>query len=488
MQITLFTGFSKREDSTLQPTGGTTKTVTLKEKTSIESPTFILAEALSNVSNVTAVLWDGRYYFVTDISSDHNGISEITCSIDRLATFKSQIGSSTQFIERSASGYSFELRDENVVTTAETFVKNTSGGSIFPSALSNGIIVVSVASSATSKASGGTAYLAYFDANGVNFNIRNLIGALYDNSVISSIEKILNKPYDAILAVRYIPGFTTTDIIATGNFSSSNIIFFGDYGYTIDNVTAYQTGPWTYTKSFEFDLDLVSYNSVYNWLNMEPYSSWSVFLPFYGTITIPAAEYIGNENGACNLKITVTVDLTTGELVYTRYRRVYVSGVATDYIAQEYRTTMGVDVPIQGTNRDMLSFASDIITGAGSVALMLASGGSAAGAVAIGASSGAKALIDIAQQNYNTAGSFNAHGTQIATAEPNTIYLTQTGYKVQTTPTNFASQIGAPLMKADQISNHSGYVKCKNASVSIPGTAADKAAVNAMLNSGFFYE
>lgn len=490
MNVTFFTNFSKRHNSTKQPTGGTTKTVALKESTSIETPTFTLAESLANVKNITAALWDGRYYTLTDCTSIHNNVTELSFALDRMATFKSQIGATEAFIERCASGYNLDIRDEHIMTTAETFVKDTSGGSFLPSNLKNGVVVLALANISPSAASGGTSQLVYFDSTGGTYSVHNLMNALYDNSVISSIEKMMAKPYDAILSVRYIPGFTTADLINTGLFAASNILYFGDYSYTMNSVKCTGAGPWTYTKTYEFDLDLIEYNTIYKWRNYEPYSSWSMFLPFYGTISIPAAEYIGNEGGACNLYIKATVDLTTGELVYTRYRRIYTSGVATDYFAQEYRTTLGVDIPIQSANRDMLAFATDIVTGAGQVALMLATGGQSAvpGAVAMGAGAAGRAVIDVAQQNYLTAGSFNAHGTQIATAEPNVIYITQTGFKTQTTPTNYVSDIGGPYMKADTISNHSGYIKCNDASVSIPGTEADRQAVNTMLNSGFFYE
>ena len=492
MQITLYSGFSKRPNSTKQPSTGTVVTATLKERTSIENPVFTLGAGLSSYADVTAVKWDSRYYFVTDITSVHNGVSEIACIIDRGATFKTQIGGTNAFIERCATGHSYDLRDDHILTTNVNFFESFSGGQLFPSALSNGIIALTLANISPSKATGGTSQIVYFDAGGGTYGISQLMQALYDNGVIQSIEKILNKPYDAILSVRYIPGFTTSDLLAmTTLFDDSNILYFGDHAYTgtINVVKTIGTGPWVYTKSYEFDISSNAHFSIYKWRNMAPYSKWDMFLPFYGTISIPADEYVDTSGqGLTNLVIKARIDLTTGEIVYTRYRKRYVAGVATEYYVQEYRTTAGVDVPIQGANRDMLSFSSDLISGVGSVALLLASGGSAAGAVAAGAASGTRAIMDVAQQNIMTAGSFNAHGTQICTAEPNNVYLMQTGFETQTTPTAYENVIGAPLMENDLISNHSGYVKCINASVSLPGTQADKDAVNAMLNNGFFFE
>ena len=64
MNIYVWSNFTKKRNSTLQPTGGTSKTVHLKEQTSIEKPSFILAEPMPNYNYVQAF---GNYYFVTDI-------------------------------------------------------------------------------------------------------------------------------------------------------------------------------------------------------------------------------------------------------------------------------------------------------------------------------------------------------------------------------------------------------------------------------------
>ena len=493
--VTFYSGFSKRSNSTKQPTSGTDKTVVLKESTSIENPTFILNETLSSVAGVSAAKWDSRYYFVTDITSVHNGITEITCALDRGATYKSAIGATNAFIERCSNGYNYMLRDNLVLTTCENFFEYKAGGQFLPSPLRKGVIAVTVANDHPSQVTGGTSEVYYFDSepSGTppSYDIKNLMDALYDSTVSGAITTIMNKPYDAILSVRYIPGFTCADLLNITAYTSTPLMYFGQGGsYSLSCVTP-RNGftVYTYTKSWEFDLGTVKHFSIYEWRNLAPYSKWDMFLPFYGTISIPAEEYLmATGSGLVNLLIKATIDLTTGELVYTRYRRKYVGGVATDYVAQEYRTSIGVDILIQGSQRNMLSFASDLVSGAGSVALLLASGGSTAGAIAAGAGSLASATMDITQQNIMTAGTFNAQGTQIATAEPNDVYLMQTGFETQTTPTSYGNVIGGPLMQADTISNRPGYIKCNNASVSMTGTQADKDAVNAMLNSGFFYE
>lgn len=494
MTIYTYSGFTKRPNSTKQPTSGTAVTCVLKDDTSIENPVFQLSGGVSSYTGITAISWDGRYYFVNDIISEANGITSISCTLDRLATFKSAIGSTKAFIERCYSNHSYTLRDDLIMTTCENFFEYKAGGQFLPSALNKGVIAVTVANDHPAQVSGGTSGIYYFDSEPTgtpSYDIKNLMDALYDSGVSGAINSIMNKPYDAILSVRYIPGFTCSDLLNITAYNSSPLMYFGKGGSYAVNSVVPRNGftTYTYTKSWEFNLSTVKHFSIYEWRNLSPYSKWDMFLPFYGAISIPAEEYLmPTGSGLVNLLIKATVDLTTGELVYTRYRRKYVGGVATDYFAQEYRTSIGIDIVLQGSQRNMIAFTSDIVTGIGSVALLVASGGTGAGAIAAGAGALTSAAMNSMQQNIMTAGSFNAHGVLICQAEPNDVYLMQTGFETQTSPTSYEQEIGAPLMEVDTISNRSGFIKCRNASVAMGGTQADKDAVNAALNAGFFYE
>ena len=95
MNIKVWSGFSKRKNSTKQPTGGTQITVRLKDNCSVEAPVFILTGGLPDYNYVEAF---GHYYFVSDIVSLTADVSEIHCTQDVLATYKSDIGNTTAFV------------------------------------------------------------------------------------------------------------------------------------------------------------------------------------------------------------------------------------------------------------------------------------------------------------------------------------------------------------------------------------------------------
>ena len=67
MTITVWSGFSKRRNSTKQPSAtGTIITANLKENCSIESPVFILQGNQFNIDYVQAF---GAYFYVSNIIS-----------------------------------------------------------------------------------------------------------------------------------------------------------------------------------------------------------------------------------------------------------------------------------------------------------------------------------------------------------------------------------------------------------------------------------
>ena len=72
MNITLYR-FSKPNNSTKQPSGGTSISCVLKENTSILNPVFILK---NNDFDYNYCKWNNRYYFINDIVSLANNYSE----------------------------------------------------------------------------------------------------------------------------------------------------------------------------------------------------------------------------------------------------------------------------------------------------------------------------------------------------------------------------------------------------------------------------
>lgn len=95
--------FSKDPRSTARPSNGRTiNGIVFKENTSRENPVLKLSTSgLDNDYDWNYIHILGNYYYINDIVFTNNDIWELHCSIDPLATWKTEIEASTQYIVRS---------------------------------------------------------------------------------------------------------------------------------------------------------------------------------------------------------------------------------------------------------------------------------------------------------------------------------------------------------------------------------------------------
>lgn len=131
MQVYLGTT-NKKRNSTLQPTLTKKLNCILKEGTSLVNPTLIFdRKAVGHTYNYAYIPDFGRYYFVGDPVYDNARI-EYPCRCDVLASFKTEIGSSSHYVLRSASesnGYIIDTRYPPSMENADTsFVNFTPSG------------------------------------------------------------------------------------------------------------------------------------------------------------------------------------------------------------------------------------------------------------------------------------------------------------------------------------------------------------------------
>ena len=489
MQITIYSGFKKRPNSTKQPTSGTVVTVTLKEATSIENPTFILAGALSSYENITAVKWGSRYYFVTDVTSQHNGITELSCSIDRLATFKTDIGNADVFIERCSNAYDETLIDPYTSSQDTTYTKGVASAAIFPSAPNEGVLAVQVASTAITPLTGGGVGVLFVEpgvfTGNSNPTIEDVLAKLWDENVSTNLKKTLADAWSAIIRAVYIPCFTVDDLAAKPSFSFSNM-YLGKQVFTDVKPLQYlhSQHPIAYSTEYEFDPESMAEYSTFKWRNLPPFCDWFMYLPFYGPVDVAADLFLNHAAGIHPyLVVKATVDYCTGELTYTLNYRVYTGLTPHDAMIAKYQTRMGVDVPLSNIRQgNALETMGHVMSAVG-------------GAVAMdpfhAISEGVAGVISSMQTQVSTVGGLGV-GVGMALAEFGTddpkIRLYCNGHRFGEEPNAHKDSVGCMLMRQATVAGRGGYVKCNNASVDIAGTQADKDAVNSMLNSGIFYE
>lgn len=102
--MTFYSNFSKRENSTKQPTGGTEYNIAFKDNFSILGGKVLISLGLISAQAFKEALFSNYYYFVTDAVTVTNDVTELTLALDYLATYRSNIAAYRGLITRCPSG------------------------------------------------------------------------------------------------------------------------------------------------------------------------------------------------------------------------------------------------------------------------------------------------------------------------------------------------------------------------------------------------
>lgn len=102
--MTFYSNFSKRENSTKQPTGGTEYNIAFKDNFSILGGKVLINLGLISAQAFKEALFSNYYYFVTDAVTVTNDVTELTLALDYLATYRSNIAAYRGLITRCPSG------------------------------------------------------------------------------------------------------------------------------------------------------------------------------------------------------------------------------------------------------------------------------------------------------------------------------------------------------------------------------------------------
>ena len=455
--ITLYS-FAKRDNSTKQPSGsGTTLSGTLKYPSSILRPVVEFSAPVSNPSgfNYAYIAEFSRYYWITDWTFDR-GFWIASMNVDALATYKSEIGSSSQYVTRSSASYNLNISDSKYPTLAYSTVSNEYFSNLHNEFTNGGSFVIAITDGSTVQSAG----LTYYAVRDVV--MRDFLDFLYGGSWLnaSDISQLLQKelvnPMQYIHSIKWYP----FDIPNNTQISlGSDTIKFGfwDSGITapVLNVNDSVIGfAETHTITAHPQASRGSY------LNGSPFTRLLLDCYSFGQIPIEASYFAATNQ--ITLGIGVDVLTGTGRLTLR-------AGSSGDVIFRTYGQ-IGVDMIQGGTKQEFLGAAANVI--GGSVGLAY---GNVVG-YAAGVMSGISALMP----QLATSGS---NGTKSAyMLRPSLIISRQ-----MLVPEDIA-QIGRPCCDVKTISTIAGYIECDNPDLSIAATDSELKEILSYLSSGFFYE
>ena len=489
MSVTVnFGSFAKKRNSTKQPTNelSDSRTVVFKESTSVDSPTFILS---GNAFDYNYASWnDGtvtRYYFIVDIRSKHNNLIEVDCVLDVLATYKTEILASTQYVCYSSHNSNTWLPDTRIplVKATKTSRSTASASDIFNA---NGFYVLSV------NGKDGCVMFAvdkiHLDALLAQINtwqddvINNIngdsMGLGYDfttveNALEMSIQTgVIGNAYanapQCIRSCIWVPFFASPFVgggaeLYLGNFDT------GIHPFTV------KADPVVVNKSVSIPWH---YNDWRRGICEDVY----LYLPLAGMMRL-SGDSLTNVS---SLGIKCSATASDGVIAY--------EVTAGGNVIGTYGGQCSANYPI-GINQQ--ASAGEILQSivAGGEKMVNAAINSSISPVSMAASGAGVALEGVAAA-YDTVNIANTtHPTVIGGVGGGAgsglsldIQCYTVCHEPVMTPNDMKDTMGLPTMLPYPLANLTGFCQCANAHVEAAAMAAELDAIDSYLNNGFFIE
>lgn len=317
-----FYAFQKKDNSFQLPTGsGANNPCKLKGPCSFQNPVLELAQAvnLETLNNVRSLTYAyipsfGRYYFVNRWTMD--GIKAIAqLSVDVLASFRTQILATSQYVLRSSSNYDGFIKDTKYpIKAAQPAFNGVMRLNPLSPAVNNptGIYVLGIVNSVGSI-TGSVNYYA-FTATDCQYFMQQLftISTQWTDGadIADSLKKAITDPMQYIVSAIWFP-WSMQDLVdhqlVTGvqqvQVGYSTITLNGYAGKFADVIDVEFTNVIEITKP-EHPLSTVRGN----YMNYEPFSRYYLsFYPFCGLIELDSTVLGGS------IYLVYTVDLRSGK-------------------------------------------------------------------------------------------------------------------------------------------------------------------------------
>lgn len=464
---------TKKPNSTALPAGaGTSVSFVLKGACSVQAPVLLMKNRPA--ANYIYIPDFGRYYWIRDIAYEV-GEWAVSCVCDVLATYKSEIGSSSQYVSRAAGEQDPYLIDNLYPTRTAPEVSQKTQSTVFSGIGTYILGVVGQSSTSAGKAKGLTYYAltasqmedfarwasAWSTADSFGQAFKNAISAQTVDTFAGQLLHI----FDYIKTAFWIP-IPITNIC--GATPATGPIMLGGYS-TPGAVNASQI------TNFNVILDATPLVGIYvpahpqesdpgigPWINAAPYTSHYLDVPFVGEI--PLDSDVFQPGDAVILTADISIIDGSAEMCLHRERD------GSRIIINRIQTQLGVPIPIAVVRGDVAGAAGSIIGGVASAL----TGNFLGAAASVG-----NAISQAIPQPKTMGGLSGYHWGNL------TAHLVSTHWIIVDPD---VAQHGTPLCAVRQLSNLSGYILCENAEISTSGTQAENEEIMSYLNGGFYYE
>lgn len=477
INITFFS-FSKKMNSTSQPSGGLVTSCDLKRGTDVLNPQIIINRRDMSNYNYAYIPAFSRYYWINNWSVD-GGLWYGALSVDALASWKAEIGSTDAYILRSSAEWDGTVSDGFYPATAEHTYNRVVADNPYATSLSSGTYVIGI-TGAGSSGIGATTYYAL-----TNSQMRTLVNHMFSssdwiddgqdsdnlmtvkqvdpdtgeeitynynvgkiNKVGRNLTRALYDPIKYIASCVWIPGG-----VGTGGSESVKIGFW-DSGISGTLLSA--NARWNTTFAIVLPKHPQA-DARGEYLNLSPFSRYRVYIPPFGVIPLDATKL----QGVVAINVSIVIDAITGNGILNVY-------AGSDLIAHA-EARVGISCSLAQQDSNYIGAATSAISAITSAAM----GNIVGGLSAIGNAVNSM-LPDLAVM-----GGSGGMGALIPSPA---LYA-----DFQTIVDEDINDNGRPLCKIRTIGDIPGYIVC-NGHVEAPATAGELAEINNYLTGGFFYE
>lgn len=457
-----FYTFSKRLNSTKQPTGGCSYQIELKDSSGVLNPVIKLDVGQSGNPtgyNYCYIAEFNRYYWVGNWRwSERLWTAE--CKVDPMASWKSNIGSDTEYIMRCASLRNQAIIDNIYPLITTRAINKVDITSPFASNITDGTFIVGI-NGFDNAGVGATVYYAFNNAYMRGFVYRLLSDINYMNLDFTEISEQLARgiinPMQYIASCIWVP-FELPDITYNDTPKVGWWEIAGSAGHRLTPTEL----VWNYSYSIG---SLPKHPSGVIYKYMAPYTKYYLDFAPFGYIDIDPSDFVYSNAMVFDIQVDLISGLGTLRVQDTAGNNNPVYGL--------YTSQVGVPMALSANTQNILS-AGVAVAQAG---LGIATGGMA-GAIIGGGAIGS--VADFIAPKVQTLGSNGGIGLYAAPPKLTCIFQ----YTTPEDPTHY----GYPYMQSGVIGNFSGYVQCDNADPSIPCTDAELNDIINYMNSGFYYE
>lgn len=465
--------FSKRHNSTKQPTSGTAVTVNLKGGCDLIAPIFLLE--MSGTPTFNYMSFENRYYFITGIKSVRQNLWEISCEVDTLATWKSAVQSASPYV-LYYTHTNTEIADRRLTPkTTQTTDSNTG---------SFGFLGKNYCYILTVIGEDQTASFAVTPSQ-----IRELYGS-GQNSYVDRYESSLND----LVVNSPISGATVEDVLidmgrffcdylktAAGAFNyagtvSENIksciilpVQAGAIGGTPNvniKVGAILTGVDAFRISDRYIKDSATVNIPWqasDWRRLDPYHEIYLYIPAIGLIALSPSDLVGETS----LTVNMTMDTLSGDAIFE-----VMSATKCVYYCN---TNLATGYALGSSQTNPASAVNSILALAGA-----AMGNPAA---ALG---GALGVANSMKPTPTCIGSNSGGAILGIGADEITCYTVF--HDTNVAPSSISAEKGTPYNGVLSLSGITGYVQTMNASIAGNMTDTERETINSLMDGGIYIE